>query len=446
MWSRILFSIIISGLPAGILLAQDSTRHQTFQWDLETCVDYARRNNIQVNTLRLDQKLSEQDLYLSRATRLPSLSGSISQSVVNSSEADPVIGGFQTQANYSANYGLNSQLVISQGGYINKDIKQRGLILESSQLSVQEAQNDITLQITQAYLNILLAKENIAYLQDLVTTSQAQLQIGKQRYDAGSIAKKDYLTLESQYANDQYNLVTARNTLRQNIISLKQILQLSSSVNFDVVVPDTLVVQQAVPNLETAVNAAMQSRPEIKNADLNISIAQLDLDKARTGYWPTISLGAGLSSGYSDNRDLKYFDQLNNNFYQRLGLNIGIPIFTNRVNRTNVERSRILVDQAKLAAKNTRTTLDLAIEQSYVNVLNAQAQFTAADVQWRANQENYKIANEELRLGSVNTLDLLQQKLLYVQALQAYTQAKYAAVLNSKIYDFYTGVPITLKD
>lgn len=445
MWIRILFSIIISGFPTAILLAQDTTRHTSQQWDLETCLEYARRNNIQLNTLRLDRRLSEQDLYLSRAARLPSLSGSISQSVVNSSETDPVVGGFQTQASYSANYGLNSQLVISQGGFINKDIKQRGLLLESAGLSVQEAQNDITLQITQAYLNILLAKENITYLQDLVTTSQTQLTIGKQRYDAGSIAKKDYLTLESQFANDQYNLVTARNTYRQNIITLKQILQLSSSVNFDVVVPDTVIVQQAVPNLETAVSAAMLSRPEIKNADLNISIAQLDLEKARTGYWPTISLGAGLSSGYSDNRDAKYFDQLNNNFYQRLGLNIGIPIFTNRVNRTNVERSKILIDQAKLAAKNTRTTLDLAIEQSYVNVLNAQAQFTSADVQWRANQETYKIANEEMRLGSVNALDLLQQKLLYVQALQAYTQAKYAAVLNSKIYDFYTGVPITLK-
>lgn len=445
MWIRILFSIIIGGFPTGILLAQDTAKNASLQWDLETCLEYARRNNIQLNTLRLDRRLSEQDLYLSRAARLPGLSGSISQSMVNSSETDPVVGGFQTQASYSANYGLNSQLVISQGGFINKDIRQRGLLLESAGLSVQEAQNDITLQITQAYLNILLAKENITYLQDLVTTSQTQLTIGKQRYDAGSIARKDYLTLESQYANDQYNLVTARNTYRQNIITLKQILQLQSSVNFDVVVPDTVIVQQAVPNLETAVSAAMQSRPEIRNADLNISIAQLDLEKARTGYWPTISLGAGLSSGYSDNRDAKYFDQLNNNFYQRLGLNIGIPIFTNRVNRTNVERSKILIDQAKLAAKNTRTTLDLAIEQSYVNVLNAQAQFTSADVQWRANQETYKIANEEMRLGSVNALDLLQQKLLYVQALQAYTQAKYAAVLNSKIYDFYTGVPITLK-
>lgn len=444
MLKRILFIIYCSFLPAFGLLAQD-TSQSSLKWDLETCLEYARKNNIQLNTLRLDQRISEQDRLLSRAARLPSLGASASQSIVNSTNADPVVGGFQTQANYSANYSLNSSVLVSQGGFINKDIRQRELILQSAGLSVQEAQNDITLQITQAYLNILLAKENIVYLQDLVASSQTQVTLGRQRYDAGSIARKEILQLESQYANDRYNLVTAQNTYRQNVITLKQLLLLPSSVSFDVVEPDTLIVQQAVPNLETAVNAAMQNRPEIKNAQLGIDIAQLDIDKARSGYWPTISVGGSLSTGYSDNQAAKYFSQINENFFQRVGLSVSVPIFSNRINRTNVERSRLITEQAKLAAKETKTVLDLAIEQSYVNVLNAQAQFSAAETQWQANQESYRIANEEMRLGSVNTLDLLQQKLLYVQALQAYTQAKYSAVLNSKIYDFYTGVPITLK-
>lgn len=446
MWKRILYLIVIycSFLPIKSS-AQDTTIQGALTWDLETCLEYARKNNIQLNTLRLDQRISEQDLLQSRAARLPNVSANVSQSVVNSTNADPVVGGFQTQANYSANYSLNSSVILSQGGFINKDIKQRDLLLQSAGLSVAEAQNDISLQITQAYLNILLAKENITYLKDLVTTSQTQVQLGRQRYDAGSIARKEFLQLESQYANDQYNLVTAQNTARQNIITLKQLLQLPSSTSFDVVEPDTLIVQQAVPNLQTAVSAAMEVRPEVKNAELGVDIAQLDLDKAKSGFWPTISVGGALSSGYSDNQAAKYFSQINENFFQRVGLTVGIPIFSQRINRSNVERSKLAIEQAKLAVKDTKTALDLAIEQSYVNVLNAQAQYTAAETQWTANQETYRIANEELRLGSVNTLDLLQQKLLYVQALQAYTQAKYSAVLNSKIYDFYTGVPITLK-
>jgi outer membrane protein len=77
-------------------------------------------------------------------------------------------------------------------------------------------------------------------------------------------------------------------------------------------------------------------------------------------------------------------------------------------------------------------------------VLNAQAQLTSAESQWKINQESYKITNEQLRLGALNTIDLLTQKNLYVQALQAYVQAKYNNILNKKIYEFYTGIPVTL--
>jgi outer membrane protein len=69
---------------------------------------------------------------------------------------------------------------------------------------------------------------------------------------------------------------------------------------------------------------------------------------------------------------------------------------------------------------------------------------TAAETQWRTSQESFHITTEQVRLGALNTIDLLQQKNLYVQALQAYVQAKYNTILNKKIYDFYTGTPVTL--
>ncbi len=442
MYKRILV-LICFGMVTMSGIAQDST-FAPLKWDLATCLEYARKNNLQLRTLRYNERLSEQDLLLARAARYPNLSASLTQSLVNSTNANPVVGGFQTQASLSGNYGLNSQWTIYNGGYVTSNIKQSDLLLQSSNLDVEVAHNDITLQITQAYLNILLAKENIKYLQDLVTTSQAQLTQGKQRFDAGALARKDYVQLEAQVANDQYTLVTAQSTLRQNIVTLKQILQLTSSVNFDVVEPDTLIAKQSLPSLQDAEAAAAQSRPEIKRDALGVQIAEVELDKSRSGYYPTISLGGGLSTGYSDNQNTKYFNQLDNNFYQRLGLTVSIPIFSNRINKTNVERSKIQIEQARLTLQGTKTTLDQQVEQSYIDVLNAQARLTAADVSLKSNEESYHIANESLRLGAVNIFDLLQQKNLYMQAMQNYIQAKYSTILNQKIYDFYTGTPVTL--
>lgn len=440
------YLLIIAGLWSGALTtayAQD-TLAAPLKWDLQTCLDYAKKNNITIKNLRWDARTGEQNLLQSRAAKLPNLNATLTQSVVNSNNANPVVGGFQTQANASGNYGLSSNWVVYNGGYLNNDVKQKNVLLESANLNVQQAENDITLQITQAYLNILLQKENIVYLQELVGSSQSQLELGKQRFDAGALSRKDFLQLEATLANDKYNLTSAINAHRTNLITLKQILQLPSSTSFDIVQPDTIVTNQAVVSLPEAEDAAVKTRPEVKAGELGVRSAQYELEKARAGALPTISIGAGLSSGYSDNNDLKYFSQVNNNFYQRLGVTVAIPIFANRVNKSNIERSKIQIEQAKLALQGIKTTLDQAVEQAYINVLNAQAQLATAESQWAINQESFKITNEQLKLGAFNTIDLLTQKNLYTQALQAYVQAKYNSILNKKIYEFYTGVPVTL--
>ena len=446
MQSRIILTLSFFVLIGKFVQAQDTTFiTSAIRWDLPTAIAYAKQNNIQVNITRLDEKLSEQDLLQSRAARYPDLSASATQSMTHrSGNTDPVVGGFQTQSNLAGNYGLNSSWTLYRGGYVNYDIRSKSLQLESANLNTSVAQNEITLQITQAYLNVLLAKENIVYQQDLVKTSQAQYDLGKTKYDLGSIARKDLLQLEAQAASDQYNLVTAENQYRQNILTLKQILQLPITTSFEPVVPDKLVPEQAMPSLIEAQRIAMQNRPEVQYNQLQVRIAETELQKARAGFKPTISAGGSVSTGYSDNQDVKYFTQVNNNLYQRLGLTLAIPIFDNRITKTNVERSKILIDQARFTLEQTKTTLNQQIEQAYIAVLNAQAQYKAADVQLRANREAYNISLEQSRLGSINTIDLLVQRNLYIQSMQNFIQAKYNSILNAKIYEFYMGQPITL--
>jgi outer membrane protein len=435
----------IGNFISSFLQAQDTSfTTSAVQWDLATAIAYAKQENIQVNIIRLDERLSEQDLLLAKAARYPDLSGSATQSFTNSRNTNPVVGGFQTQSNLAGNYSANSSWTIYRGGYLNYDVKSKGLQLQAANLNAVVTENDITLQITQAYLNILLSQENIDYIKQLTTTSQAQYEQGKIRYNAGSISKKDLLQLEAQAAGDQYNLVTAQNQYRQNVLTLKQILQLPTTTGFKPVVPDTLIANQAIPSLLEAQRIARQNRPEIRYNELQIQIAETELQKARAGYKPTISLGGSISTGYSDNQDAKYFNQITNNLYQRLGATLSVPIFDNRINKTNVERSKILIDQARLTLEQTKTTLNQQIEQAYISVLNAQAQYKTANIEFMANREVYNISEEQLRLGGINMVDLLVQRNLYVQSLQNFIQAKYNSILNTKVYEFYMGQPITL--
>lgn len=177
---------------------------------------------------------------------------------------------------------------------------------------------------------------------------------------------------------------------------------------------------------------------------MGVKIAQYDVDKARAGYKPTLTGGASLNSGYANGQGTSFGYQLNNNFTQQLGLTLAVPIFTKRVVKTQVEEAKINVKQAQLDLSNTRITLSQTVERAYINVENARSQYDAANEQYKYSKESYRIASEQLKVGVANTVDFLLQKNLYVQAQQAFIQAKYNTLLTLKIYDFYRGVPIKL--
>lgn len=443
----ILIILTIIGAFTSTVQAQDSTTRQLpQQWTLQDCINYALKNNISVNALRLSAQSSQQDLLQSKAAMFPSVSGTVSQSLVNSKDADPVVGGFATQASFSSNYGLNSSVTLYNGGYLKNNIKSKDLSVQMANLNVQETQNDISLGIAQAYFNILLAEENKVSLEAVLTTSKEQLKQGKIKYDAGSIARKDLVQIESQVATDEYNLVNAGNTVRLNKVGLKQILQLPVSYELNISTPDTIVASTSSPALLNALEDAMNTRPEVKNKDLSVQLAQVELEKVKANVKPTVSLNAGMATGYSNNQNFHYFTQLNNNFYQSLGLSVTIPIYSRRTNKTNIEKSNIVIEQARLSLLETKTALGQQVEQAFINWQNAKAQFNAAESQLNASKESYEITNEQLHLGAMNLLEWQQQKSLYVQALQSYVQSKYTALLCNKVYEFYAGKGISVSN
>src|SRR6202012_2590327 len=263
------------------LHAQDSTLvGKTIKWDLIKCIDNAKKNNVQINSLRLSMQTSQQEYLLAKAARLPNLSGTATQ---NFSHTDGSGSGA------SGNYGLSSSVTLYNGNYINNTILQKNLAVQAANLSIVQQENDITLQITQAYLAILLDKENIIFDTDQVNTSQAQVKLEQQRYDVGSVARAALIQLQAQQATDKYTLVNAKNTERGDILTLKQLLVLPSDVDFDIMKPDTIVRIDSVTSFHETEKIALTNRPEVKNGELGVKIAQYDVDKANAGYLPTLT-------------------------------------------------------------------------------------------------------------------------------------------------------------
>lgn len=409
-------------------------------WTLENCIEYAKENNISINSLRLSKNSAEQDLLQAKEAKYPNLNGTVSQGIfaVNGNNGLNV-NGAQTQ-----NIGASSSMTLYHAGYIKNNEVSKNLQLQMADLSVAEAQNNITLTITQAFLNILMAQENIISLESVLTTTKTQLKQGDQFYKAGNISKLNYLQIQAQVAQDEYNLVAAQNSLRTNIVNLKQILQLPTTYDFQITKPDSIIVDENLKSLSEVQNLAQNQRPEVKYGELNVENSNTNLKMTQASILPTLNVVGNISTNYAYNNG-NYFNQLGNNFYLPIGLSLGIPIYNNRIYKTAVEKSKIEIQQANLDLLNTKTILNQQVEQSFISLQNALSQYESASKQMDLNKQSYDIVNVQMKIGSIDYVQLQQQRLNYIQSIQNYLQSKYSAVLNKQIYEFYAGNPINIK-
>ena len=243
--ATILFIII----PSLVGFSQEKP---TSSWNLKDCIDYARKNNIQVQSAKVTQQSANVDLLQAKAQLFPSLTFSSSQGWGHQ-KTEQTDGKFKSQSAYTGSYTLNGGLTIYNGGKLTRSIRQQQITNTAQEYQVNMAENDIEIAVTEAYLQILYANESLKTNRQTLETSAAQLARSKELLAAGSIAPSDYAQIEAQYSNDQYNVTMAENTLTLNKLQLKQLLELEPTDSFDVYFPeleDTQVLTPAPSLLE----------------------------------------------------------------------------------------------------------------------------------------------------------------------------------------------------
>lgn len=293
---------------------------------------------------------------------------------------------------------------------------------------------------------MLYARESVGINQKTVESSLSQVELSKELYEAGSIALSDYAQMQSQYASDKYQLVAAQNTLDKSILDLKQLLELEAGYDFRLDFPEISdeQVSEPIPSSLSVYNSALQSMPEVKSAQLGIESAKLGEKIAKASGIPSLSLSAGIGTGYATTSSDAFARQLDRSLSENVGLSLSIPIFNNRNTRTAVEKARLQSVSADLSLQSVKKDLLSTVESLWQDAVSAQSRYQAASEQLRSAQISYDLVNQQFAEGMKNTVELLQEKNNYLSAQMEAVQAKYQAVLSIKLLNFYQNKPITL--
>lgn len=417
------------------------------KWTLRECIDYALQNNITLQKSSLTRLSAEQDIMQSQAALLPSLSANTNQNV--SYRPWPETGratvqnGFVEQSvdkvYYNGSYGVSSNWTVWNGNRNRNTVKLNKISAEQAQADSALTANNIQEQIAQLYVQILYSAEAInVHKKSLETSKQNELR-GQAFVEVGKMSRADLAQLTSQRAQDEYGIVEAESSLRNFKRQLKQVLQITDDEEFDVVVPNTTdeMALQLIPTLQSVYEAALEQRPEIKQAKLGIESSNLSIKMAKAQRLPTVGVSASATTTTSSMSSNAWGSQLKNNFNLGAGVNVSIPIFDNRAAKTAINKAMIQRERYQLELKDKQTSLYSSIENYWLQAVNNQEKFKAAKIATQSAQTSYEMLSGKFEQKLINIVELMQGRDALLKAQQNELQSKYLAILNIDMLNFY---------
>lgn len=429
--------ILLLAVFQTIAQSQNASVPQTLS--LEECIRYAEEHNYSLQSAGLNVNSSEISLKQAKENIAPSVSASVSQGFGTNH--------YQKSVGWNGNYGISAGMTLFNGLSNYNSIQQSKLQVEQSQLQLEQNKNSIKISLIQAFLNIMMNEDMLEYQQKVLTSSQEQMEQGEQLFRVGKILESEYKMLQAQYTSDLYNIENTKINIQNNYLTLKNLLAIDPAAEIQIVRPDsaTLFKSLEIPTLQELMTRAKNYLPELKIKENAITDAQYDVKIQKSNFYPSLSLNAGISTGYNSSNladNLGWGTQLWHGLGENIGLNLSIPIYQRSMVRHNVQQAQLRVQQAELSQKETEYQIGRELQQYYLDVLSAQNNYLVAEAQKDAYEANYNAYSFKFKYGSVTAVDLIQQQTNYLNQLNKYMQTKYSFVLERKILDVMMGLPV----
>ena len=481
---RTLYLTVLFAVGAA-LQAQTTT-----PWTLQRAVEYALDNNLQVRQLNNLTQLNELNLQQARNARLPTASGSTNVGAQLGRTIDPTTNEFEQQTIGFQGYQLQAGVTLYNGGRIKNGLRQAEYDLAAARLDADVTANNVGLQVANSYLNVVLLREQLNNARAQLTLTEGQLANTDALIRAGTLPAAQRFDLVATQAANQRSIVELENQIDLAELSLKLLLELDYNEPFSVATPDLdPTVEQLMDtyDLEETFLAARTTQPTVAAAQLRQESAAAGVELARAGLRPTVSLFGSLSTNYStvakdfsnpeigpimaefgpaipvqingqdatlaeivNNTDvtfpnLGYFNQLERNFGQSVGLAVNVPIYSQGINKLNVQRAELQRLNAGLDIEQAENQLRNDVQLALANLRGAQQSYRAAQTSLEAAQQAADNAQRSFRAGAANSLDLVTANNRLEQARIEFTRAKYQLIFNRQVIRFYRGEGFTLE-
>lgn len=465
------------------LIAVSSTCYAQEKWTLQQCVEYAIKNNISVKQSDVQLRISKLTARQSKMTLFPNLGGSVSSGYQHGLTENPTTGTLESASYLSGSINVQASYNIFNWNARKNTIAANNLLTQANEAGVDRSRNDVSLAVANAYLQVMLRREQARISDVQMNQSRSQLLNTRKLVNAGSQPELNAIQLEAQLAKDSSALLQAQALIEQAFINLKAYLNYDFTLPFDIAAPnlkDIPVGDLADLQPEVVYNVARMKQPLQQMYKLRIDAAKKQVQAARGYMYPSLSAFGGMNtsainaqipvygivpdaptSAYVKVNGTEYpvfspsakvvsysgtplFKQFNRNFGQSIGLSINFSIFNAYNYRTQWEQSKANVLQLQLQDEQENLTLKTNIYNAYQDAFSSLQKYQASQRAVEYSQRAFDISKKRYDIGLLGSLDfIITQDNLYLAQIDE-VSSHYDYVFKMKVLEFYKGQGIKL--
>ena len=443
MFGRREIVFILLMLTGSVLFAQQ-------KWSLEECIDYALKNNLDIESRRIASESNKEILAQSKRNRLPYIDAGTNYNINFGKSVDPNTNDVTYNSFASNSYSLSGSVPLFDGFIRNNQIAYNRFIYRAGLAKEETRKIEIAFLVMNAFHNSLYYKGLLEIVEEQKELSELNLEKVTKETEVGISAKTDILEIEARLAEEELMVIRTSNNLEASLLDLKRAM--NYPVDQELMLQDLNDIRYAssavFENADSVYSMAVKHLPGVEAQQQELKAVEKNLAIGRGQLSPSVSLSGGYYTGYYETRTdetgnpISFRDQFSNNASQSVGVRLSIPIFARWKTRSEIKLSKLDLEAKKVELQNYKNQLYYEIE-SYCQELSAtSAEYLQAKKQTESNELAFEVAQKKKEQGLINILDFYTSKNLLSNAQGELLRTKLQYIIKRKTIDFYMGKPV----
>ncbi|WP_321347697.1 TolC family protein [uncultured Draconibacterium sp.] len=415
------------------------------KWSLNQCISYAIENNINLKEYEILEKLSLEDAQQAKRNMLPGISASTRAGLSFGRSADPNTNDYINTEFFSSSFDLSSSIAVFDGFRIQNQIKYQKFRKQASEYNRINATDDLAFNVMVAFFDVVYYKGMLGIANEQVEASKLSLKTTEKKVEVGLKAKTDLLEMRANLEREELNKIQIENTLETATLQLKQLMNLVSAEEMELVDESSVVINEQVAQPRQLFEQYTGWSPYYQSIYANVKATEKGLALSRSALYPSIYASGSIGTGfYETNTDangntLAFSDQWKNNKSQYVGASLSIPVFSRWSNRSEVKKAKLELERAQNNLDDERQKLFFEMVNNITELEALYKEHSQYVKRTEVDELAFQAAEKKFDQGLIDINDYYIAKNRLANTQSQVLRSRTQWEIKMKVLQFYRG-------